>query len=149
MLNKFIKLSLISLLSTFSFAVNTVHAADAAAKFNCMLTDSTVAGDKPGPHKTDFLKTTPEIYLFCSSSNAKKGQTIKSVWIATDTNNVAPPNFEIDSKKLAITDDATDKHVLGTKFSLSKPDKGWPSGHYRVDLYINDELVQSIKYDIS
>lgn len=147
MLNKVIKLSLISLITTLSIA-NTVHAAD-AAKFDCMLTDSTVAGNKPGPQKTDFMKMTPEIFLFCSSNSAKKGQIIKSVWIATDTNNAAPPNFKIDSKELAVTDDATDKHVLGTKFSLSKPDKGWPAGHYRVELYLNNDLVQSIKYDIS
>jgi hypothetical protein len=147
MLNTIIKISLISCIAALSIG-STIAKADTAAKFNCMLTD-TMSGEKPGPQKMTFSTTTPEIFLVCDSDNVKKGEKVKSVWIATDTTNAAPANYQIDEKALDITEDANSDHVLNTKFSLSKPDKDWPAGTYRVELFVNNQLIETLKYDIS
>jgi hypothetical protein len=116
-------------------------------KFDCTLTNQVTADNQAGDAQSTFTKDTPKIYLFCSSDDVQKGQTVKSVWIAADTNNVAPPNYKIDEKSIqvpAIADDQT----YDTNFSLSKPNNGWPVGSYHVDIYVDDQLAQSVKFNV-
>jgi hypothetical protein len=49
----------------------------------------------------------------------------------------------IDGVALEINDTTTD-----FLFSLSKPDNNWPKGHYQVDLYIDDNLEQSVNFSV-
>jgi hypothetical protein len=60
------------------------------------------------------------------------GTKITSVWICEDSHGIAPPNFKIDSVDVTV---GTITNVAN--FSLSKPNKGWPLGTYRVDLLID------------
>ena len=36
----------------------------------------------------------------------------------------------------------------GGVFSLSKPTKGWPVGKYRVEIYVNDKLADTVKFTV-
>src|SRR5256714_8585140 len=74
----------------------------------------------------------------------QQGATLRGVWIATDTAGVAPPNYQIAEKSYPLKQTT----MAGGVFSLSKPNAGWPPGQYRVELYLDDRLAQSLKFSI-
>jgi hypothetical protein len=134
----------------FACIISTISYADETApKFDCTLTDQLSANKEPGEAKSTFTKTTPMIYFVCSSSNIQKSQSVKSVWIAADTHNAAPANYKIDEKTIQVPDNFTSDQTFTANFSLSKPNNGWPAGNYHVDLYVNNQLIQSMKFNVT
>jgi len=142
-----LKKCLILGLALQAFVVPAVYAEDAKPKFECTLSD-TVKDDSIGEAKDSFGKETAKIYLYCDSSDVKKGQAIKGDWVAVDTNNAAPANYKIDEATVTVSDDLTAGQTYDAKFSLSKPTAGWPLGHYQTNVYIDGQLDQSVKFDI-
>ena len=70
--------------------------------------------------------------------------TVRVVWIAEDVGDVAPANFIVDQMATIV-----DAPQSGAQFTLSRPKDGWAAGKYRVDLYLDDQLVQSVKVTIA
>lgn len=68
----------------------------------------------------------------------RKNAKIRAVWIAEDTGGVAPPEFKVDEA----TAIASSPEAFG-KFTLSRPADGWASGKYRVEFYVDKELVST------
>jgi hypothetical protein len=70
-------------------------------------------------------------------------------WIAVDTGGAAPPNHEIAAVKGVlegwIKKIATHATVHG---QLSRPDKGWPVGSYRVEVLIEGAKAASADFEI-
>ena len=64
-------------------------------------------------------------------------------WIAEDVGDVAPRNFIIDEKEMEVTTAS-----FGARFTLSRPKDGWAVGKYRLELYLDDGLVQTTKVTI-
>lgn len=130
--------------------------ADESPKIETVLTDQVSADDTPGAPKDVFPTDQAKIYLAWKSSDLKSGQKIKSVWIAVDTKGVVPANYKIDEATYELNKDFKSKMLAslpggfwGGKFALSKPTAGWPVGQYRVDLYVDDTLVKSLKYSVA
>lgn len=140
-------LALLIFLSCIIYANS--YADDSTPMFSCTLTDTKSADGTLGDATDKFTPDTAMIYLSCYSDAIKEGQKIKAVWIADDTNDVAPPNYVIDKKELEITPAiiSADKGATAN-FSLSKPTKGWPVGSYHVDLYVDETLDQSVKFTV-
>lgn len=120
-----------------------------------ILTDSFKPG-KPYVSKDVFTKETPMLFVLWRSEKLKEGQHIKAVWIAENTHNVAPNNYTIDQKGMVLSAGMRGKifsslpgNFWDGKFTLSKPNKGWPLGQYHVDLYVDDILIKAIPYTIS
>jgi len=87
-----------------------------------------------------FGTQTPTIYVFFDLGDIKDGQKIKSVWYC-EKSRQAPPNYKIDEVTLPLKAGQD-----SGSFSCSKPDKGWPSGRYRVELYLDDQLKDTEKF---
>lgn len=140
--------------SAIALALSTIagftvsHAADNLPAFECTLTDQVDKDDNAGTAKDAYSTATPEIFLICDSANVTKGQVVKAEWVAVDTNNVAPANYKIDEKSLSVESDASDSNVWHANLSLSKPNKGWPVGSYRVDLMVDGAVDQSFKFTV-
>jgi hypothetical protein len=132
-----------SLAYTVSYAVD-----NALPKFKCTLTDHELSGNRPGNSMSTFTKTTPVIYLICKSHDVEQGQTIKAVWIAVDTNNVSPANYKIAEKSTQPPNNVANFRTYTASFYLSKPTNGWPIGTYDVDLYVDNLIVQSVKFNV-
>ncbi len=92
---------------------------------------------------TVFAPSVPKLIAFFLTEGTEKGDKIRGVWIAEDTGGVAPANFKIDEATLT-----GEKDDFGGGFALSKPNNGWPVGKYRVDVYVDDELVTTAKFQI-
>ena len=73
---------------------------------------------------------------------ASIGTSVKSVWIAEDVGNKAPPNYKIDEKTLALPFSNTGS------FTLSEPNNRWPVGSYRLEIYIGSTLANTLKFTV-
>ena len=88
----------------------------------------------------EFPSTTPEIVFLCRA-NIPKGTVITGNWIAEDVGNVAPPNHLINSAEVKF-DPA---HPL-INFSMTKPDKGWPKGTYRLEVGVDGKVRHTERF---
>lgn len=103
-----------------------------------------LALDKDSKPTTAFTADAPKIYAFYIGEALKAGDKVKGVWIAEDVGDVAPKDSKIDEATL-VAETPTDHSA----FSLSKPTNGWPIGKYRVEIYVNDKLAETLKFTIS
>lgn len=106
--------------------------------------ESVIAVDGDTKPATTFTADTPKLYAFFRSKGTAKGDKLRGIWIAEDVGEAAPANTKID--EATVTGDADDFHGA---FSLSKPDKGWPVGKYKVEIYSGDELATTVKFTIT
>ncbi|MFN2476117.1 MAG: hypothetical protein ABR526_07250 [Chthoniobacterales bacterium] len=102
-----------------------------------------LALDQTTKPTTKFAPDAPKIYAFYIGDAVKAGDKIRAVWIAEDVGDAAPKNTKVDEATLtAAKDNPSDA------FSLSMPTKGWPLGKYRVELYDNDQLAETLRFTI-
>lgn len=102
-----------------------------------------IAVDTETRPATVFAPNTPKLYAFILTEGTEKGEKARGVWIAEDTNGTAPANYKIDEGIFI-----GDKDDFRGAFLITKPNNGWPVGKYRVDVYIEDELSGSTKFQI-
>jgi hypothetical protein len=101
---------------------------------------STGIDDEP---TTSFAPDTPTFHALFKTKGAVDGTKLRALWIAEDVGDEAPANSKIDEKTLTLPHDTDDGD-----FSLSKPDKGWPSGKYRLEIYANGDLATTLKFTV-
>ncbi|MCJ7514295.1 MAG: hypothetical protein MUO23_15190 [Anaerolineales bacterium] len=91
------------------------------------------------PETSVFAPDQQTIYLLVELANAPEDTSVKAVWTAVEAEGVEP-NFQIDETSLTSGD--------GTlTFELSN-DLQWPTGSYKVDLYLNDKLDRTLPYEV-
>ena len=99
-----------------------------------------VAAEREGEPQTEFRSDAPQIFVRWSGRGLPSGSTVRISWVAEDVGDLAPPNFVVDETESVIT-----MPELNARFTLSRPLDGWAAGKYRVELYIDDTLVQEVK----
>lgn len=97
-----------------------------------------------GDATNQFGPETPKIYARWQGHGLRDQAKIRVVWIAENIGDVAPPDYTID--EASTTANGRDSH--GT-FTLSRPDDGWAPGNYRVEFYLDAELVETVKLKIA
>lgn len=106
--------------------------------------ESVIAVDGDTKPASTFTTDVPKLFAFFRTKGTEKGDTLRGTWIAEDVGDAAPANTKID--EATITGDEDNFHGA---FSLSKPDKGWPVGKYKVEIHDGDELVTTVKFTIT
>lgn len=91
-----------------------------------------------------FAADTEKIFCRWQGDALHAGDKIRAVWIAEDVGDAAPKNYKISE-----TATSADGPQAGGTFTLTRPTKGWPIGKYRVEIYDADQLVETVKFDIS
>lgn len=130
-LSSFVVLVLIAvILSSCSFTT---------ANFSNLTMSTGVDGFKPVNATTKFTTTTPAFYVTGDINNSPDDTVISAVWYYLDTDS----DYMIDQSQYQV--EGTNNSFY---FSLSIPDNGWPVGTYRVDLYIDDAVDQSIFFTV-
>ena len=103
-----------------------------------------VSGEQGGGLKTEFKSDAPNIYVRWQGHDLPVGATVRVAWIAEDVGDLVDPNFIVDeTESVAPTPDAS------ARFTLGRPPDGWAEGKYRLEFYVNDELVDTIKVTIA
>ncbi len=114
--------------------LSTIFLSSGLSFASSLVTDLLLTNAEGGKAMTAFATTTPKIIVFCRI--AGKAQTpTQAVWIAEKVTNVSA-NFKIDKAEVKLP--VTTKGLLHNdmNFSLSKPNKGWPKGQYRVEIFV-------------
>jgi hypothetical protein len=101
--------------------------------------DAYMARDEAGTDRTTVFTSEDTFYCIVDLANAPDDTTVKAVWYAVDAQDV-DPNFKIDEYSLTSGDNVI-------PFSLSN-DMLWPSGTYKVELYLNDELDRTLEFSV-
>lgn len=102
---------------------------------------ATLARDEAGTQPTSTFEPNETFYLIVDLANAPDDTTVKTVWYAVDVGTAAPPNTLIDEAELA-SGSAT------LTFNLS-PAEQWAPGAYKVEVYLNGELNQTLNITVS
>jgi uncharacterized RDD family membrane protein YckC len=102
-------------------------------------TDSTDTFQIIGP-ATEFYTDTPQIVCVWEIAGTDFNTPLKSVWIAEDVGDAAPPNYQLAAKSMSGVNEG--------KFYVTSPANGWPIGKYRLEIYIGDTLAKQIPFSI-
>ena len=98
---------------------------------------------RDGTPQNDFKSDVPEIFVRWNGENLPIGSFVRVAWIAEDVGDIVEPNFVIDETETELT---TAK--FAARFTLSRPRDGWAAGKYRLELYLDDQLTQTVKINI-
>jgi uncharacterized RDD family membrane protein YckC len=89
---------------------------------------------------TEFYTDTSKIVCVWNIAGADLSVPIKSVWIAEDVGDAAPPNYQLAAKSVSGVNEG--------RFYITSPANGWPIGKYRLEIYIGDTLAKQIPFSI-
>jgi hypothetical protein len=104
-----------------------------------------LAMGKESKRTTSFSSDVSSIYVFWKGQDLEAGAKIHSIWIAEDIGDAAPKDSKILEGEAKVY-----KADENGSFSLTRPGgRVWPLGKYRVELYINTDLSQVLKFTIT
>ncbi len=99
-----------------------------------------LASDIKGVFTTNKYKPDQVIYLFFDINDPTNKNLVRIVWSVVEVKGFLPGTVRSD-----ITDVATVKNYKTLSNHSANP---WPAGKYKVDLYLNDILQQTIDFEI-
>lgn len=82
------------------------------------------------------------IYVAFRVSQVQPGSRLKAVWNAVNVGAAAPANSQLAESSVVLPGPAPGN------FRFRRGPEPWPVGEYKVDLYLNDQIVLSLPYKI-
>jgi predicted small secreted protein len=120
---------------------NTDDGDDGFSVTTANITDAHMARDVDDLDQTNvFSPTDPTFYCFFDLNNAPEGTVVKGVWTLVSAEGY-DSNSEIDSAEVTGSDDYY-------YFSLDRSADAWPVGTYKIDLYIDGSLVETLDFEV-
>jgi hypothetical protein len=101
--------------------------------------DAYMSADEAGTQKTTEFAQDAVLYAVVTLANAPDDTTLKAVWYAVNAQDTEP-NYKIDE----VTTTTGDGVV---PFTLTN-DNLWPTGTYKVELYLNDKLEKTLDFEV-
>lgn len=133
------------ILAAITFVLVCAGGADAIAQSSGKkVIHAFTALEKNRKPTTTFSSDALRIYVFWKGESLAVGDHVQSVWIAEDIGDAALKDSKIlegETKVFKSDDEGS--------FSLSRPRGGvWPVGKYRVEIHINGDLADLVKFTI-
>ena len=105
------------------------------------ITNAHMATDESDTTQTTvYAPDTATFFCFFDLNNAPDDTVVKGVWTLVSAEGYEA-NSEIDSAEITGSDDSY-------YFSLDRAAEAWPIGQYKIDLYINDNLVETVEFQV-
>jgi hypothetical protein len=98
------------------------------------------AGDTP---RSTLPANTPKIWVIFETKGVKAGDKFRGVLIADQAGHIASENSKITEGKMTLDGDTSDGDI-----SFTKPTNDWPAGQYHVEIYINGQLMTTVKFTV-
>ncbi len=89
---------------------------------------------------TRFARDAGRIYCAWVVKGSSQPVAVRGVWYAWDVDKAAPPDYRIDEATVDIERDSKGS------FSVSQPDRGWPAGRYRLEIYLDSRPSQVLHF---
>jgi hypothetical protein len=102
-----------------------------------------LAKERFGKPTTTFSSNTPEIYARWQGQRLRTGASVKAVWIAENIGEDFPQDYKVDEASVV-----AESPTAQGAFTLERPEDGWAPGDYRVEFYVDDILVNTVKLKI-
>lgn len=102
-----------------------------------------VSSEPTGGLKTEFKSTVANIYVRWRGHDLPADASVRVTWVAEDVGDLVEPNFVIDE-----TESVAPSPNASARFTLGRPPDGWAEGKYRLEFYVNDLLVETIRVTI-
>ena len=103
-----------------------------------------VSSDPAGGVKTQFKSDVANIYVRWHGHDLPEGARVRVAWVAEDVGDLVEPDFIIDeTETVAPAPDAS------ARFTLGRPPDGWAEGKYRVEFYVDEMLVETVRVTIA
>jgi len=102
-----------------------------------------VAEKRDGEPVGEFKSDTPNIFVTWRGENLPVDETVRLAWVAEDVGDIVDPNFIVDQTETVVT-----TPEFGARFTLSRPKDGWAPGKYRLELYLEDTLMETVNVTI-
>ncbi len=106
------------------------------------LTNPRMSTDSDGVNTTTAYSSNDIFYAVADLSNVQTGSVVDAKWYLVSAADYDPG--EIESSTLTIDDQQLYSYV---SFELSS-DESWPVGEYKVELYLNGTLSQTINFSV-
>lgn len=126
---------LIGVLVVVAFAASACEFSASTAN----ISEAWTSADEAGDERTAVFAQDQDFYVQVVLSNAPDDTTLKAAWTAVDAADT-DPNLLIDEVELTAP---SGQH----QFSLTN-DNLWPIGSYKVDLYMDAELAQTLEFEV-
>jgi len=105
------------------------------------ITNAHMSRDEGDTEQTNvFTPADASFYCFFDLNNAPDDTVIKGIWTLVEADGY-DSNSIIDEVSYTGGDDTL-------YFSLAQGNTEWPVGKYKIDLYLNDELVQTLNFEV-
>ena len=105
------------------------------------ITNAHMSVDESDSQSTSaYAPDASSFYCYFDLNNAPDETVVKGVWTLVSAEGY-DSNQEIDSAEITGGDN-------NYYFSLGGGTDPWPVGQYKVDLYLNDELVQTVNFEV-
>lgn len=105
------------------------------------ITEAYLTANSDGSGETTVFSNDQNFYCIVKVANAPDDTTLKAVWTAVNADGV-DPNYVIDEVSIVTGGQST------FTFDLQN-DSLWPSGSYKVDIYMDDSLDQSLAFSVN
>ena len=125
------------LLALMALILSTLACEFSASTAN--ISDAWMSTDEDGAERVTVFAQDAEFYAQVDLQNAPDDTTLKAVWIAVEVQDT-DPNFVINETEFATGDGLV-------HFTLSN-DNLWPTGKYKVDLFMNGELANTLEFEV-
>lgn len=107
------------------------------------LSNARTAFDEDGAQPTSVFASSDAIYVVADLSNAPVGTVVNSKWYYVSVEGV-DPNTLIDEAAITIEEEG----FTGTVHFFFPAGSDWPVGTYAVELYLNNELIQTVTFSV-
>ena len=105
------------------------------------ITNAHLASDESDTRTvTSYSPSDPGFYCYFDLNNAPDSTVVKGVWTLVSADGYES-NSEIDSAEITGSDNTY-------YFSLGGGADAWPVGTYKIDLYIDGKLVETIEFKV-
>lgn len=107
----------------------------------CTCLDVKMPDISPVNIQDKFNPDAEAIHAVAVMDKVRPGTIIKGVWVSVDA--IETPNYQIDAAEVQAVSADVRAH-----FALSKPNNGWPTGNYRLDIYVDNKFSTSVPFAI-
>jgi hypothetical protein len=107
------------------------------------LSNGRTAFDEDGAQPSSVFGPNDAIYVVADLANAPVGTVVNSKWYYVSVEGM-DPNTLIDEADLTIDQE----NFSGTVHFFFPAGSDWPVGTYAVELYLNNELIQTVTYSV-
>ena len=103
------------------------------------ISDAWMSTDEDGAERVTAFAQDAVFYAQVDLQNAPDDTSLKAVWTAVEAQDTEP-NFMINETEFVTGDGLI-------YFTLSN-DNLWPTGKYKVDIYLNDQLTNTLEFEV-